>query len=72
MVFKCSDNGFKLRNKIFPCNIEGQGHDVKFGFLTEEQSKLLTLEIDYLRMFAWASRLQKISNATINKKMQAE
>ena len=38
---------------------------------TEEQRKPLTLEIDYLSS-ARVSRLQKILNTTIRRKMQAE
>ena len=39
---------------------------------TEEQRKLLALEMDYLRRSARVSRLQKIPNTAIRKKMQAE
>ena len=39
---------------------------------TEEQRKLLALEMDYLRRSARVSRLQKIPNTTIRSKMQAE
>ena len=39
---------------------------------TEEQTKLLTLEMDYLRRSAGVSRLQKIPNITIRSQMQAE
>ena len=39
---------------------------------TEEQRKLLPLEIDYLRRSARVSRLQKIPNIAIRNKMQAE
>ena len=39
---------------------------------TEEQGKILALEMDYLRRSASVSRLQKIPNTTIRSKMQAE
>ena len=39
---------------------------------TEEQRKLLALEMDYLKRSARVSRLQKIPNITIWSKMQAE
>ena len=39
---------------------------------TEEQRKLLALEMDYLRRSARVSRLQKIPNIAIRNKMQAE
>ena len=39
---------------------------------TEEQRKLLALEMDYLRRSARVSRLQKIPNTAIRNKMQAE
>ena len=39
---------------------------------TEEQRKLLALEMDYLRRSAKVSRLQKIPNTAIRIKMQAE
>ena len=39
---------------------------------TEEQRKLLALEMDYLRRSARVFRLQKIPNTTIRSKMQAE
>ena len=47
--------------------------DVKYGFLRERNKrKLLALEMDYLRMSAKVSRLQKIPNTAIRNKMQAE
>ena len=39
---------------------------------TEEQRKLLALEMDYLRRSGRVSRLQKILNTAIRNKMQAE
>ena len=39
-------------------------------FKTEEQRKLLALEMDYLRRSAIVPRLQKIPNTTIRRKMQ--
>ena len=39
---------------------------------TEKQRKRLALEMDYLRRSARVSRLQKIPNAAIRSKMQAE
>jgi len=39
---------------------------------TEEQRKLLALEMDYLRRSARVSRLQKIPNITIRSKMQTK
>ena len=39
---------------------------------TEEQRKLLALEMDYLRRSARVSRLQKIPNTAIRNKMQAK
>ena len=39
---------------------------------TEEQRKLLALEMDYLRKSARVSRLQKIPITSIRNKMQAE
>ena len=39
---------------------------------TEEQRKLLALEMDYLKRSARVSMLQKIPNTTIRNKMQAE
>ena len=39
---------------------------------TEEQRKLLALEMDYLRRSTTVSRLQKIPNTTIRNKMKSE
>ena len=39
---------------------------------TEEQRKLLALEMDYLTRSARVCRLQKIQKTSIRKKMQAE
>ena len=39
---------------------------------SEEQRKLIALEMDYLRRSARVSRLQKIPNTVIRSKMQAE
>ena len=39
---------------------------------TEEQRKLLALEMDYLGRSARVSRLQKIPNTAIRNKMQAD
>ena len=39
---------------------------------TEEQRKLLALEMDYLRRSTRVSRLQKIPNTAIRNKMQAK
>ena len=61
----------KLLGKAVIVSVDCYGCEVRL-LKTEEQRKLLALQIDYLRRSARVSRLQKIPNTAIRNKMQAE